>query len=94
MAALFVVEGQISVAGPRLATAIEIWVQAGDRGQLWTTLHHVAALFMKAGHRELALDVWNELRDRVGYASQVQRSDLQAQLGEPGEPTRSDAVRR
>jgi len=42
---------------------------------------------LKAGQRDLAQELWHELRDRVGYISQTQRSALQTQLGEPGEPT-------
>ena len=62
-------------------------MRGGDQGQLWTTLHHVVDVLLKAGQRDLAQELWRELRDRVGYTSQTQRSALQAQLGEPREPT-------
>ena len=90
MAALLATEGRIAAARPLLAAAIQTWVRVGDRGQLWTTLHHVVDVLLKAGQRDLAQELWHELRDRVGYISQTQRAALQTQLGEPREPTLTD----
>ena len=90
MAAVLAAEGRVAAAQPLLAEAIQTWVRVGDQGQLWTTLHHVVDVLLKAGQLDLAQELWHELRDRPGYISQTQRAALQAQLGEPREPTLTD----
>ena len=78
MAALLATEGRIAAARPMLAAAIQTWVRVGDQPQLWTTLHHVVDVLLKAGQRDLAQELWHELRDRAGYISQTQRAALQS----------------
>ena len=90
MAAVLATEGRITEARPLLAAAIQTWVRVGDQGQLWTTLHHVVDVLLKDGQRDLAQELWHELRDRTGYIAQTQRAALQAQLGEQREPTLTD----
>jgi hypothetical protein len=55
-----------------------------------TTLHHIVDVLLKAGQRDLAQELWHELRDRPGYISHTQRSALQTLLGEQREPTLTD----
>lgn len=83
-------EGELAAARPRLADAIRTWIQVGDLGQLWVTLHHVANFLAKEGDLRRAREVWSQLRDRPGFASQTQRSALQDQFGEPPLTTLTD----
>ena len=76
-------------ANARLAT-IRTWLQAGDVGQLWVTLHHVVDLLAKEGDVPRAAEVWAHLLFRSSFASQTQRSALEQQLGEPPVATMTD----
>ncbi len=90
LAGALAAEGELAAARPRLADAIRTWIQAGDLAQLWVTLHHVADFLTKDGDLQRARDVWSQLRDRPGFASQTQRSALEGQFGEPPLTTMTD----
>ena len=86
----FTLYGELAAARPRLAGAIRTWIQAGDLGQLWVTLHPVADVLAKDGDSQRAREVWSQLGDRQGFASHTQRSALHDQFGEPPSTTLTD----
>jgi predicted ATPase len=77
-------------ARTRLARAVRSFLDSGDRGQLWTSAHHLAFFLIRLGRAEDARLLWKELGSRQGYAAQHHREELTTLLGSPGERALSD----
>jgi hypothetical protein len=78
-------------ARTRLAQAVRSFLDSGDRGQLWTSAHHLAFFLIRLGRAEDAHLLWKELGSRQGYAAQHHREELTTLLGAPGECALSDS---
>ncbi len=82
--------GDLDAAGPRLAEAIQAFVQVGDLNQLWTVLHHLTDYYLKIGNRDQAAELWAQLNGRAALASAALVQHLQADLGPQPPPTDTD----
>jgi predicted ATPase len=70
-------------AGRPLAHALRVFINSGDRLQLWTSAHHLAFFLVRAGRADDARGLWRELRSRPAFAARHHRDELAALLGEP-----------
>lgn len=76
-------------SGP-LSRALRVFINSGDRLQLWTSVHHLAFFLVRAGRMDEARNLWRELGDRPAFAARHHRDELAALLGEPGAGSLSD----
>ena len=77
-------------AGGPLARALRVFINSGDRLQLWTSAHHLAFFLVRAGRRDDARGLWCELGNRPAFAARHHRDELATLLGEPAESGMSD----
>lgn len=76
-------------SGP-LSRALRVFINSGDRLQLWTSVHHLAFFLVRAGRTDEARSLWRELGERPAFAARHHRDELAALLGEPGAGSLSD----
>jgi serine/threonine-protein kinase PknK len=74
----------------RLSRALRSFVESGDRGQLWTSAHHLAFFLLRAGRPDEARLIWRELGERQAFAARHHRDELEQLLGAPGPGVLSD----
>jgi non-specific serine/threonine protein kinase len=82
--------GDASSGGMRLSLALRAFIHSGDRGQLWTSAHHLLYFLVRIQRSEDALRIWRELGSRRSWVSQPLRDELTRLLGPPGEAVLSD----
>jgi hypothetical protein len=79
-----------SLSGPRLSRALRAFIHSGDRGQLWSSAHHLLYFLVRTQRSEEAFRIWRELGSRRSWVTQPLRDELTRLLGPPGEGTLSD----
>jgi len=82
--------GDASFGGTRLSRALRAFIHSGDRGQLWTSAHHLLYFLVRIQRSEEALRIWRELGSRRSWVTQPLRDELTRLLGPPVEGTLSD----
>jgi non-specific serine/threonine protein kinase len=82
--------GDASFGGTRLSRALRAFIHSGDRGQLWTSAHHLLYFLVRIQRSEEALRIWRELGSRRSWVTQPLRDELTRLLGPPAEGTLSD----
>ncbi|HET9252997.1 MAG TPA: NB-ARC domain-containing protein, partial [Candidatus Eisenbacteria bacterium] len=82
--------GDASRSGTRLSRALRAFIRSGDRGQLWSSAHHLLYFLIRTQRSEEALRIWRELSSRRSYVAQPLRDELTRLIGPPGEGTLSD----
>jgi hypothetical protein len=82
--------GNASLGGPRLSRALRAFIHSGDRGQLWTSAHHLLYFLVQSQRSEEALRIWRELGSRRSWVAQPLLDELTRLLGPPGKGTLSD----
>ncbi|HET9328685.1 MAG TPA: NB-ARC domain-containing protein, partial [Candidatus Eisenbacteria bacterium] len=81
---------EASLSGPRLSRALRAFIHSGDRGQLWSSAHHLLYFLVRTQRSEEALRIWPELGSRRSWVTQPLRDELTRLIGPPGEGTLSD----
>jgi non-specific serine/threonine protein kinase len=82
--------GDASSSGARLSRALRAFIHSGDRGQLWTSAHHLLYFLVRIQRSEEARRIWRELGGRRFWVTQPLRDELTRLLGPPGEGMLSD----
>jgi len=76
-------------SGP-LSRALRVFINSGDRLQLWTSAHHLAFFLVRADRLDEARSLWLELGNRPAFAARHHRDELTALLGAPEAGSLSD----
>jgi predicted ATPase len=77
-------------SGARLSRALRAFIHSGDRGQLWSSAHHLVYFLHRTRRPEEALRIWRELGGRRAYVARHLLDELTRLMGPPGEGTLSD----
>ncbi len=81
---------EAGASGARLSRALRTFIHSGDRGQLWSSAHHLVYFLVRTQRPEEALRIWRELGSRRAYVAQHLRDELTRLIGPPGEGSLSD----
>jgi len=80
----------LSCASQDTEAALRVFINSGDRLQLWTSAHHLAFFLVRAGRQNDARALWREPEKRTAFAARHHRDELATLLGEPAESGLSD----
>ena len=81
---------EANLSGARLSRALRAFIGSGDRGQLWSSAHHLVYFLLRTGRPDEARRLWQEMGKRRAYVAQHYRDELAKLIGPPGEGKLSD----